>query len=117
MAPLPHGRSAAWPDGRGQRFGGKDQRGVYEERPHRTIEEGKEAFEERTGRPTSTGAISRARQKLGLTNKKRGTVASERETERVQERCARLQACQAPIPHLTTSPHPDPFLPCLSGSP
>ena len=68
---------------------------IYEEKPDRTIEEGKDAFEERTGRSTSTGAISRALQKLGLTRKKKATVASERETERVQELRARFQASQA----------------------
>lgn len=70
---------------------------IFDEKPDLTIEEAKEAFEERTGRKTSTGAVSRAIKKLGLTRKKKAIVASERGTERVKALRAKFLARQGTL--------------------
>lgn len=49
------------------------------ERPDRTLEELREGFEARTGRRSSTSAMSRALQKLGLSRKKKRLRAAEQD--------------------------------------
>ena len=86
-----------------RRFGITDEdslhllRELVKEKPDRLVVELKELFEERSGKSTSESGIKRALRKLGLRRKKKGFVATERGSERVQK--AR-KAFMAWMPHL-----------------
>ena len=75
----------------GRRFGITDEaslallKELVEEKPDAYVEEIKQAFEARSGKSTSRSAIKRSLAKLGFRRKKKGFVATERETERVKE--------------------------------
>jgi transposase len=90
----------------GWRHGNTDKKGLaalrqlVEEKPDRLIVELKELFEERTGRRTSESSVKRALKKLGYKRKKKGFVATERESERVKD--AR-KAFMAWMPRLDSS--------------
>lgn len=86
----------------GARRGILDDEGLSEvdrlvaEKPDRTLNELKEAFEERTGRKTSaSGGISRAIKRLGINRKKKSIEPSERSKPHVMELRAKFMAKQA----------------------
>ena len=68
------------------------------EKPDRTLEELREGFEARTGRRSSTSAMSRALQKLELSRKKKRLRAAEQDTPESQALRDEFRAFLATVP-------------------